>query len=77
MDNITPVYLDKINPSTIARECSSAHTENVIKDLVELLSVARALAEEVSTLNPTSGELGEGKCLNTHGKAAILLKYLR
>ena len=56
--------LYKINPKTIATECSPVHIENVIKDLVLALRDAEKLADQVLTLNPDCGELGQGKAYN-------------
>lgn len=55
--------LYKINPEAIVRECSPVHIENVIKDLVLALRDAEKLADEVLTLNPYCGELGQGKAV--------------
>ena len=58
---ITPVSLEHIKPDQIADLCSRVHIGNVISNHVEMLKIANRLAEEVLTLNPKAGSLGEGK----------------
>jgi len=53
------------------------HVENVIKDLVEQLKVAKNLAEEVMSLNSKAGEIGEGKCKNMQAIAEMFLKDIK
>jgi len=74
---MTPTYLNKINPVTISQECSPVHISNVIQNHVDLLRIAKELAEQVSSLNENADSLGEGKCLTMKSLADTLLENLK
>lgn len=75
--DVTPVDLNAVNPSVIATQCSSTHVCSVLTDNIKLLKVAKELAEIVASLNPKSGELGEGKCYQMQEIADELLEKLK
>lgn len=68
--------LHKINPRSIVQQCSPVHVENVIIDLVLALREAQDLANEVLTLNPSCGELGEGKALRMQESAKRVIEKI-
>jgi cell division protein ZapA (FtsZ GTPase activity inhibitor) len=74
---MTPFELNKIKPKVIANECSKQHTINVMQNQIDLLKIAKELAEQVDSLNEKSGEIGEGKCLTMKSLASTLLTYLK
>jgi hypothetical protein len=74
---MTPFELNKIKPQVIADECSKQHVINVMQNQIDLLKIAKELAEQVDSLNEKSGEIGEGKCLTMKSLASILLTYLK
>jgi hypothetical protein len=71
------IELNKIKPQVIANECSKQHIINVMQNQIELLKIAKELAEQVDSLNEKSGEIGEGKCLTMKSLASTLLTYLK
>lgn len=75
--DVTPVYLNSVDPLLIVDYCSSEHIGNVITNHITLLKAAKELVEIVVSLNPKSGELGEGRCLQMQEIANELLEKLK
>lgn len=68
--------IHKLNARSISEECSPVHIENVIKDLVEALKLSEQIMNQVLTINPKAGEIGEGFANNLIAKATELSKLL-
>jgi hypothetical protein len=48
---MTPFELNKIKPQVITNECSNQHVINVMQNQIDLLKIAKELAEQVDSLN--------------------------
>jgi cell division protein ZapA (FtsZ GTPase activity inhibitor) len=48
-----------------------------MQNQIDLLKIAKELAEQVDSLNEKSGEIGAGKCLTMKTLASTLLTYLK
>ena len=68
--------LSAIKPRIVIRECSPVHAENVLTDVLEKAKLGEHLAKMVLTLNPKSGELGEGMCNNMQEIAKQIMEGL-
>lgn len=75
--DVTMVRLNSVSPHIIVYCCPPEHIVSVITDNITLLKAAKELAEIVALLNPKSGELGEGKCLQMQEIANELLEKLK